>query len=121
MFLGTALSLFPIWVVAIQTPFGEKKIVQLCIYKICPVLCFLFLEVKGQRAACKTSYSIKLDGISRQETYSYSIAKCPLSTFQGALCLGYCAGGAVTMSCLRYDEQGGIIRTKFYGLYTVRL
>lgn len=23
------------------------------------------------------------------------------------------------MSCLRYDEQGGIIRTKFYGLYTV--
>lgn len=66
MFLGTALSLFPIWVMAIQTPFGEEKIVQLCIYKICPFLCFIFLEVKRQKVACKTSYSIKLDGISRQ-------------------------------------------------------
>lgn len=59
------LFLFPIWVVAIQTPFGEKT-VQLCIYKICPFLCFIFLEVKRQKAACKISCDIKLDGISRQ-------------------------------------------------------
>lgn len=43
-----------------------KKIVQLCIYKIFPFLCFIFLEVKRQKAACKISCDIKLDGISRQ-------------------------------------------------------
>lgn len=62
VFLGNALSLFPIWVVATQTPFGGKILFN-CIYKICP---FLFLEVKRQKAACKTLYGIKRDGISRQ-------------------------------------------------------